>query len=96
MQSKSVVALTKSLADLTVNQNGVTAGSDQYIQSANMMAKALNGKFGILENMGIRFTETQKKLIEFGTETERVKAIQEGFWAGCKSKNKGNIWPRVY
>lgn len=79
LQSKSVVALTKSLADLTVNQNGVTAGADQYISSANIMAKALNGQFGLLEKMAIRFTDNQKRLIQFGTETERVGAIQEGF-----------------
>ena len=79
LQSKSVVALTKSLADLTVNQKGVNAGTEDYIGSANTMAKALNGQFGALQKMGIRFTETQQKLIQFGSETERVKAIQEGF-----------------
>ncbi len=78
LQSKSVVALTKSLADLTVNQNGVTAGADQYISSANIMAKALNGQFGLLEKMGIRFTETQQEMIKFGTESQKVATIQEG------------------
>jgi hypothetical protein len=78
LQSKSVVDLTKSLADLTVNQNGVNASSDQYVQSANMMAKALNGQFGILEKSGIRFTDAQQKIIKFGTESEKVAALQEG------------------
>jgi len=78
LQSKSVVDLTKTLADLTVNQNGVNASSDQYVQSANIMAKALNGQFGVLEKMGIRFTEAQQKTIEFGTESEKVAAIQKG------------------
>lgn len=78
LQSKSVVDLTKSLADLTVNQNGVNASSDQYVQSANIMAKALRGEFGMLEKMGIRFTETQQKMIEFGTESEKVTALQQG------------------
>ena len=79
LQSKSVVALTKSLADLTVNQKGVKATTDDYIGSANIMAKALNGQFGLLEKMGIRFTEAQKHLIEFGSETERISSLQEGF-----------------
>lgn len=78
LQSKSVVDLTKSLADLTLNQNGVTAGSDAYISSANTMAKALNGQFGILEKSGIRFTEHQQQLILTGTETQKVAALQEG------------------
>lgn len=79
LSSEMVVKLTKSLADLTVNQNGVNASSDQYIQSANIMAKALNGQFGVLEKSGIRFTEAQQQLIQYGTETERAAALQEGF-----------------
>jgi hypothetical protein len=79
LQSESVVALTKSLADLTVNQNGVNAGADSYISSANIMAKALRGEFGMLSKMGIRFTEHQKNLIATGTEAQKVATIQEGF-----------------
>lgn len=78
LQSKSVIDLTKSLADLTVNQDGVNAGADSYISSANIMAKALRGEFGMLEKMGIRFTETQKNMIKFGDESKKVAAIQEG------------------
>lgn len=78
LQSKSVVDLTKSLADLTVNQKGVKASADDYISSANIMAKALNGEFGVLKKMGIRFTETQQKMIMYGTESQKVATIQEG------------------
>lgn len=78
LQSNTVVALTKSLADLTVNQNGVNASADQYVQSANVMAKALNGQFGVLEKSGIRFTEAQQNMILFGKESEKAAALQEG------------------
>lgn len=78
LQSKSVVDLTKSLADLTINQNGVNASSDQYVQSANVMAKALQGQFGILEKSGIRFTEAQQNMILYGKESEKVAALQAG------------------
>lgn len=78
LQSKSVVDLTKSLADLTVNQNGVNASADQYVQSANVIAKALNGQFGVLEKSGIRFTEAQQNMILYGKESEKVAALQEG------------------
>jgi len=78
LQTQSVLDLTKSLADLTVNQNGVTAGADQYVASANTIAKALNGQFGILEKSGIRFTEAQQNLILYGSETEKVAALTEG------------------
>lgn len=78
LQSKSVVDLTKSLADLTVNQSGVAATSEDYVASANTIAKALNGQFGALERTGIRFTETQQRMITYGTEAEKVAALQEG------------------
>ncbi len=78
LQSQSVVDLTKSLADFTVNQNGLNASSEQYITSANTMAKALRGQFGILEKSGIRFTEAQQNMILYGTETEKVTALQQG------------------
>lgn len=78
LQSASVVNLTKSLADLTVNQSGVNASSDQYISSANAIAKALKGQFGVLEKSGIRFTDAQQKMILYGTEAEKVAAINSG------------------
>lgn len=84
LQSESVVNLTKSLADLTVNQNGVNATSDDYVTSANTIAKALNGQFGALEKNGIRFTETQQNMILYGSEAEKVAAINEGLAQNLK------------
>lgn len=78
LQSDSVEKLTKSVADLTINNHGLTASSDQYIQSANTIAKALDGQFGVLEEQGVKFTEAQQQIILFGTESEKVAAIQEG------------------
>lgn len=78
LQSTSVVNLTKTLADLTVNQNGVNASADSYVQSANVLAKALKGQFGVLEKSGIRFTEAQQNMILYGKESEKVAALQEG------------------
>ncbi len=78
LQTQSVLDLTTSLADLTVNQAGLTAGSEDYIASANVMAKALQGQFGALEKSGIRFTEAQQQMILFGTESEKVAALTEG------------------
>ncbi len=84
LQSQSVIDLTKSLADFTVSQNGLNASADQYEQSANTMAKALKGQFGILEKSGIRFTELQQQMILTGTESEKVAALQEGLAQNLK------------
>lgn len=78
LQTSTVVTLTKTLADLTVNQKGLTASGDDYVASANIMAKVLQGQFGILEKSGIRFTELQQEIILTGTESEKASAIIEG------------------
>jgi hypothetical protein len=88
LSNKAVQALGGSLADLAVNQFGVSASGDQLSQSANMIAKALNGQFGVLEKSGIRFTEAQKQTIQFGTETEKVAAINAGFAQNLKYTNE--------
>lgn len=88
LSNKAVQALGGSLSDLAVNQFGVSASGDQLAQSANMIAKALNGQFGVLEKSGIRFTEAQQNAIKFGTEMEKVTAINEGFAQNLKYTNE--------
>lgn len=87
LTNKQVQGLAGSLADLAVNQFGVNAGGQELTQTANMIAKALNGQFGVLEKSGIRFTEAQQKAIQFGSEMERVNAINEGFAQNLKYTN---------
>lgn len=83
-----VTKLTPALADLTVNQFGVNASAEQFNQSANVMAKALNGQFGILEKSGIRFTDLQQKMIKTGTDAERAAALTEGLNQNLKLTNE--------
>ena len=80
--------LTQSLVDLTVNQSGANASAKDFEDSANTIAKALNGQFGILEKSGIRFSEAQKAIISHGNESEKAKAIQEGFAQNLKFTNE--------
>ena len=87
LSNKAVRDLGGSLADLAVNQFGVNASGEQLSQTANMIAKALNGQFGVLQKSGIRFTEAQKATIQFGTEQEKVAAINEGFAQNLKFTN---------
>lgn len=88
LSTDMVTKLGSSMADLAVNQFGVNAGAEELTQTANIMAKALNGQFGVLEKSGIRFTEAQRKLIQFGTESERVAALQEGLAQNLKYTNE--------
>lgn len=88
LSNKAVQALGGSLADLAVNQFGVNASGEQLSDTANMIAKALNGQFGVLEKSGIRFNAAQQHAIQFGTEMEKVKAINEGFAQNLKYTNE--------
>jgi phage-related protein len=88
LSAEFVNKLSGSMADLAVNQFGVNAGGEELTQTANIMAKALNGQFGILEKSGIRFTDTQKRMIQFGNETERITALQEGLAQNLKFTNE--------
>ena len=88
LSNRAVQGLSGSLADLAVNQFGVNASGDQLADTANMIAKALNGQFAVLEKSGIRFSEAQKNTIEFGTEMEKVAAITEGFAQNLKYTNE--------
>lgn len=87
LSNKAVQGLGGSLADLAVNQFGVSASGEQLSDTANMIAKALNGQFGVLEKSGIRFTELQQKMILTGTEMEKVDAINQGFAQNLKFTN---------
>jgi len=88
LSNKAVQGLGGALADLAVNQNGVNATGEQLADTANTIAKALNGQFGVLEKSGIRFTEAQQKAIKFGTEMEKVDAINQGFAQNLKYTNE--------
>ena len=87
LSNDAVQRLGGSLSDLAVNQFGVSASGEQLSDTANMIAKALNGQFGVLEKSGIRFSEAQKHAIEFGTEMEKVDAINQGFAQNLKYTN---------
>lgn len=88
LSNKAVQGLGGALADLAVNQAGVSASGKDLEDTANTIAKALNGQFGVLEKSGIYFTEAQQHAIKFGTEMEKVDAINQGFAKNLKFTNE--------
>lgn len=81
LQTDSVLALSQTMADLAVDQYGVNAGSAELEATALMLNKAMQGNTMMLEKQYGAFTETEKAIFEFGTETEKVAALQ-GILAG--------------
>lgn len=88
LQNESVQALAGSLADYAVNQYGVSASAEQLTQAANGISKAFQGNFRAFVDAGIVLTDAQKSMLQFGTETERVNAINQIFAANLKYTNE--------
>lgn len=83
----TVKQLSQSMSDLAVNQFWVNATWDDLQSSANMVAKAMRWEFGILEKSWIVFSEAQKNMINFGTESEKAAAVTQGLAENMKRTN---------
>ncbi len=77
VSTESAKKLTGSFADLIAANNGVTASTDDAINNANLMGKALNGQAGALSRVGILLDERQAKLLKEDDEATRVNTLIE-------------------
>lgn len=77
LQTESIQRLIPALLDYTVAENGAAVSSETLESYANGLGKALQGQTQQLTLSGFKFDEQQKKLLETGTETERVTALTE-------------------
>lgn len=76
-QTDSVNTLIPAMADLLAQQKGVNATSQDAVNIGNMIGKVLQGQIGALTRVGITFDETQEKILQFGTEEEKVAALAQ-------------------
>ena len=77
LQGDTIKALLPSLQNLAVAQYGVDVSQDNMIQSANLLGKVMMGQTGALSKAGVSFTDTQQKILQTGTETEKTAALIE-------------------
>ena len=77
LTEESLAKLTPGLADLIAQQKGVNATQEDAIGFANLLGKAMTGQTGALSRAGIIMTEHQKKVMQSGTEMERVAMMAE-------------------
>lgn len=71
----SIEKLTPAMLNLIVAENGLNASSESAKGIANGLGKALQGQFDTLTKQGFRFDDATKKMLAFGTESERVEAL---------------------
>lgn len=87
LQGKSIEKVIPGLLDMLAAEKGLTAGMDDAKQMAQGLGKAFNGQFDVLKKQGFVITEAQEKMIEFGDEAMKTKAITEILGTTYKGMN---------
>jgi hypothetical protein len=87
-KTESVEALLPAMNNLLVQQNGLNATTGDAVNIANLFGKAMDGNASALRKVGITFTESQEKIIKFGTETERAAILSQVITDNVGEMNK--------
>lgn len=78
LQNKqSLDVLIPAMNNLVAQQNGLNATNQDAVSIGNMMGKAMQGQVEVLQRVGITFDEAQKKVLQFGTESERAAMLAQ-------------------
>lgn len=76
--SEAIEGLTDSLVDMAAQQYGVDATDESVRNLATTLGKALaNGDYSGLTRLGYGFDKAQQKIMEYGTEAQRVAVIND-------------------
>lgn len=74
---QSLDVLIPAMNNLIAQQNGLNATTQDAVSIGNMMGKAMQGQTEVLQRVGITFDETQKQVLQYGSETERAAMLAE-------------------
>lgn len=83
---QSLDVLIPAMNNLLAQQNGLNATNQDAVSIGNMMGKAMQGQVETLQRVGITFDESQKKVLQYGTESERAAML-----AKVITQNVGNM-----
>lgn len=83
---RSLDVLIPAMNNLVAQQNGLNATNQDAVSIGNMMGKAMQGQVEVLQRVGITFDESQKKVLQYGTESERAAML-----AKIITQNVGNM-----
>ena len=73
----SLDKLIPAMEDLIAQQEGYNATSEGAVSIGNMMGKAMQGQTEVLQRVGISFDEAQKKILQYGTESQRAAMLAQ-------------------
>ena len=87
LQNKqSLDVLIPAMNNLVAQQNGLNATTQDAVSIGNMMGKAMQGQVEVLQRVGVTFDDAQKKVLQYGTESERAAML-----AKVITQNVGNM-----
>jgi hypothetical protein len=86
-QKQSLEVLIPAMNNLVAQQNGLNATTQDAVSIGNMMGKAMQGQTEVLQRVGITFDETQKQVLQYGTESERAAMLVEVITANVGNMN---------
>ena len=75
--AESVKKLLPVLNDMTAQQYGFAASSENALSIATVLGKVLNGNVSSLKKYGYSFNEAQEQILKYGTEEQRVATLAE-------------------
>lgn len=85
-EKKSLDTLIPAMNNLLAQQHGLNSTNQDAVSIGNLMGKAMQGQTEVLQRVGISFSEAQKQVLKFGTESERAAVL-----AQVITENVGNM-----
>lgn len=77
LQSKTIQGLTPKIADMVTQLKGHNATAEDMVTINNLVGKVMTGNVGSLSRYGVTLDETQKKILQNGTETEKMNTLNK-------------------
>lgn len=90
-KKESLEQLMPVMNDMLAQQYGLNASQEQAVQIGSMIGKVMDGQTGALSRYGYKFDEVQKKILETGTEEQRVATLVDVISASVGGMNEA--WP---
>lgn len=76
-QKTSLESLIPAMNNLLAQQKGLNATNQDAVGIGNMMGKAMQGQVDVLQRVGVTFTDAQKKVLQYGSESERAAMLAQ-------------------
>ena len=76
-QASTLRTLVPAMNNLLAQQKGVNATQEDAVTLGNLFGKALQGQVDALKRVGITFSESEKKMLQHGTESQRAAILAQ-------------------